>query len=320
MSAFNTLRNLLTNFSEVIWFSVLNDVIPKIEPKVNEELEEQRWFLVDPKRKNDVPYKANFLIFKSLMHKRRLAVMPCAYNVQDSCSELKAYGETFNRLPFSSEKKEQAWINSDLIGYFFSFLAHQYKKVSFLDPGYFNNKNFISQLDKPYRANLKKKLKRANLLFWPVEEDNHWRLLIIQRTLGAHQPCFSFKRLDGFNQVQGYHSDKEKVNQLLSALYGQQGFSWAMNEEKIYKIPTQNDGENCATAMLYFAEKLCQSVDLKKYKKLKGLCDYSPYRLYIAQVVSTWINQKALLFREKNPEKKALTERAINHAVLKSYR
>lgn len=172
---------------------------------------------------------------------------------------------------------QDAWLSQDIISRYFSSL--QSSTTTTIDPGYFNNPDFISSLGSSERRRVADRLRNSNWVFWPgCRRNNHWYLMMIQR---VHGNDFKIHVLDTYNDSKTHLEIAEKGKALLYQLY--QGTARVVNENPTLLVPEQDNHADCGASIAYFALQKSRGEPLNGYEAYSSRkCSYVQFRLHMA--------------------------------------
>lgn len=174
---------------------------------------------------------------------------------------------------------QEAWLSHDIISRYFNSL--QSSTTTTIDPGYFNNPDFISSLGSSERRRMADRLRNSNLIFWPVcRRNNHWYFMVIQRVYGND---FKIHVLDTYNDRRTHLEIAEKGKALLNQLYLYQGTARVINDNPTLLVPEQDNHEDCGASIAYFAFQKSRGEPLNGYEAYSSKkCNYKQFRLHMA--------------------------------------
>lgn len=196
---------------------------------------------------------------------------------------------------------QNAWFNDEIINQVFSSLEKNSDgKIAALSSLYCGSQGLFDQLmDRNQLKSLRARLAVANIIFWPVIEQNHWHLVIIDK---SNVPV-SVYALDGFNKqnkdiVRKYGF--KLVEAMMPEMVCQEGL--VMMGSQI-TVPEQTDPFNCGPVICHWAKRIAehylenhQIPDGSKFVDQK--LNYTASRKWIAEVYADSLEEE----RRQAPE------------------
>lgn len=216
--------------------------------------------------------------------------------------------------------QQQTDLSPEVINLVLNIFRERYKdkKIEIIDARIKNIETYLNRFD-DFNDSESERLKDADTIFWPINQGNHWYLLIVNKRINEKdqksqknqknqkdQIDFVVEALDGKNQNGRVISANQKqqslmvhVEHLLKKLFGVQGV-----QSTPVPIPRQDKDTDSALAMLYMAEKSCDGYPLWKYDDADNgwsmnTCDYTEYRLYLVSLILNYASSLLQNYKEK---------------------
>lgn len=186
-------------------------------------------------------------------------------------------------VPFQAHhfgESQDAWLSSDIINRYLRSLESP--RITTLDSGYYENSSFIASLSSYERRKTAERLRRADVIFWPVcrDKSNHWYLMVIER-LSAQ--AYTVHVLDTHNDTNAHIEIAEKGKALINQLFS--GTARVVNEGQnpTYFMPEQSNNTDCGVSIAYFAYQKSRGEPLNIYQNYRdNKCDFMHFRMHMA--------------------------------------
>jgi hypothetical protein len=266
----------------------------------SDDAEKQLLFYVDPKQKNKLvvmpqgqAYESDEVVMifsKLIQHGQQSPDSKIAVEATEAVvslfspyiedmeeKEQKKGAKKAKKQAKEQDKKPKAWINERVVDRWFDILSQTYKDKKVANIHSWYKQSYIKDLGVAgSRFKDRQRLREAELIFWPIQEGNHWYLLIIEKK----NNCFMLSCLDGFNLREMHFRFLNVGESLVKTLFN-------IKDLKIYKksihVPEQDNGDDCALVPCLFGERVCQGRPLEGV----GSCDYKQVRLYVAEKLAS---------------------------------
>lgn len=183
-------------------------------------------------------------------------------------------------------------ISNNVVNDYFLALCAQDKSLAHIDSSYLYLKDLSKEIDKnpKYLSGTREKMKQATTILFPMSNSanskshNHYYLTIIKKTADGK---YNFYCLDGFNS-----SDRKQYLKKAKATFEalMAPLKPIVNKEITIDIPKQTNGVDCGAVACYWAKMAARNLTLTHIPQ--GTCDYSAYRMDIAQNIVEYNNRK----------------------------
>lgn len=201
------------------------------------------------------------------------------YKQDDKAKTLEQLLSLVSELGAESAKQllNGGWLGSREVNYYFSILAKTYPHVYHIDSG--ENTGIDQFLDKLKKPNAKRsmEMRAANRIFWPICQDSHWYLIIMDK---KKDQSYDVSCLDTLGWSTKEITDKATA--VLKALYPKVKEKKLVNSATRIEVPKQHNFDDCGVGACYWGSTLIKGEPLPK--NTSGKCDYSQYRFDIAEV------------------------------------
>lgn len=194
--------------------------------------------------------------------------------------------------PFLDTHYQSAWFDDSLIFNYFCEITKDNPKIYTLDSMFtsFKNPDFFERLrTRPsFRNKIKNKFIDADLIFWPMSINNHWILLILDK---SHQSNISWYWLDGMNAkkqpaLSTYVLNLLEILQPERLQAAEEGDILALSQA--INISRQNNAYDCGPAVCqaghYILEHFMTHGTIP-HDLTNQMTDYTTYRLHIAKTL-----------------------------------
>lgn len=176
-------------------------------------------------------------------------------------------------------------ISTFTVDSYFDKLCKKDPRLAFLESGRIQQKDLLQRLkeDPHYLRNPRSKMQTASTIFIPIcsgkygTSGNHFYLVMLKKTVTGK---FNLYCLDGFNSDdRAVYLNKAKA--FLACIFTNPSFESLIDKTTYLALPKQTNLVDCGPVICYWASQL--AFRKEPFNLPQGTCDYSAFRLDIAQ-------------------------------------
>jgi len=204
------------------------------------------------------------------------------------------------------------WLGSAEVNHYFALVTSKHPDVYHIDSGHNTDMSRFLERLKQTHSKQASKMRAANRIFWPICQDSHWYLIMMDKN---KDHSYNVSCLDSLGW--GDEEITNKACTVLQALYPDN--KKLIKASKCIQVPEQHNLSDCGVSACYWGNQIINLQTLPKDGA--GKCDYSQYRFDIAE---TFVKQTAathvIVIDDDEEEVKPASFNAIDQLRKKNFR
>ncbi len=182
-------------------------------------------------------------------------------------------------VPYLPTLRGSSWFSDIIVSRWFDYLSDRHANTTNIHSTELPNTYLQEISEEGGKQEDRSRLQQADTIFWPLVDNNHWYLLIIERRPNNY---VAISCMDGFNTFEKHNAIFQIADRLLKAIYSQTDYDSLVRSYDSLTIPRQTNGDDCGPAICYQALNICE----RKSRQQEMSCsDYQQARLMIAQTL-----------------------------------